>query len=221
MSILFVLLMFLLILTINYFRTSGGEVVARPQPALGPMPSPKMERSLGMSIPQGYCFHPGHTWVVREGLDNARIGIDSFGANLIGKIDRIDVVGENRWIRQGQKVATVYSGNIAVDLVSPVEGVIMAINRDAVQEPATIARDPYEKGWIATVKSPDLVINQKNLVQGAMVAPWLQNSVTRLNGMVAELAPTMAADGGVPMAGLMARVEPELRKKLTTEFFLT
>jgi len=221
MSILFVLLMFLLILTINYFRHSGEGMVARPRPEIGPMPSPKMERTLGMSIPQGYCFHPGHTWLIREGPDNARIGLDSFGVNLIGKVDRISVIGENRWIRQGQKVATVYSGNVAVDLVSPVEGVIMAINRDVVEEPATVARDPYEKGWIALVKSPDLAINQKNLVQGGMVAPWLQNSVTRLNGMVGELAPTMAADGGVPLAGLIARVEPEVRKKLTAEFFLT
>lgn len=220
MSILFVLLMFLLILTINYFRTSGAEVVARPQPAAGPMPSPKMERSLGMSIPQGYSFHPGHTWVLREGLDNARIGIDSFAVNLIGKIERVDIVGENRWIRQGQKVATVHSGNVAIDLVSPVEGVIMAVNRDVVQEPAIVGHDPYEKGWIATVKSPDLALNQKNLVQGGMVAPWLQNSVTRLNGMVAELAPAMAADGGLPVAGLIARVTPEVRQKLLKEFFL-
>ena len=53
-----------------------------------------------------------------------------------------------------------------------------------------------------------------------MVAPWLQNNVTRLNGMVAQLAPTMAADGGVPMAGFLARVEPDVRQKLIKEFFL-
>lgn len=219
MSILFVLLMFLLILTISYFR-SPHELVVRPQPALGPMPSPKMERLLGVAVPKDYSFHPGHTWVLREGPDNARIGLDSFATNLIGKIDRIEVIGENRWVRQGQKVATIRSGDVVIDLVSPVEGVIMAVNRDVIEEPAAMVRDPYEKGWIATVKSPDLAINQKNLVQGAMVAPWLQNSVTRLNGMVAELAPAMAADGGVPVAGLIARVEPGVRSKILKEFFL-
>jgi hypothetical protein len=53
-----------------------------------------------------------------------------------------------------------------------------------------------------------------------MVAPWLQNSVTRLNGMVAELAPAMAADGGVPVAGLIMRVAPDVRQKLLKEFSL-
>lgn len=219
MSILFVLLMFLLIITISYFR-SPHEVVVRAQPAAGPMASPRMERSLGLSIPQGYCFHPGHTWALKESPENARIGIDGFAANLIGQIDRIEVIGENRWVRQGQKIATIHSGGTAIDLVSPVEGVITAINRDAVEDPKIVVRDPYEKGWMVTVKSPDLAVNQKNLMQGAIIAPWLQNSVTRLNSMVAELAPAMAADGGLPVAGLIARVEPDVRKQLLKEFFL-
>ena len=153
-------------------------------------------------------------------MANARIGIDSFATNLIGKIDRIDVLGVSRWVRQGQRLVTLVSGDQHFDLVSPVEGVVMAINKDAIADPGLIARDPYQNGWIAMVKSPDLAMNKKNLVQGEMVAPWLQNSVSRLNGMVSQLAPTMAADGGVPMPGLLMRVAPELRETLVKEFLL-
>ena len=157
--------------------------------------------------------------MLREGGENARVGVDSFAANLIGKVD-IEVAGVNRWVRQGQKLVMLKSGGTVFELVSPVEGVVTAVNKDVVEDPGVIARDPDQNGWIAIVKSPDLAMNQKNLVQGGMVAPWLQNSVTRLNGMVAQLAPTMAADGGLPMAGLLTRVEPELREKLVKEFFL-
>ena len=218
MSILFVLLMFLLIMSFSYFRTRN-EIAARPQPSTGPQ-APRMEREYGFQIPQGYCFHPGHTWSVREGTDNARVGIDTFAANLMGKIDAINVIGENRWVRQGQKLMTIHAGGDSFDLVSPIEGVVTAINRDLAEDPTLAARDPYQKGWIALVKSPDLAVNQKNLVQGPMVAPWLQNNVTRLNGMVAQLAPTMAADGGIPVAGLLARLEPSVRKQVGKEFFL-
>lgn len=217
MSILFVLLMFLLVMSISYFRTRQ-EVVAEVRP--GPQ-APRMQREYGFSIPDGYCFHPGHTWVMREGSENARVGVDSFAANLLGKIDHVEVAGVNRWVRQGQKLVTLKSGGAAYDLVSPVEGVVTSVNKDAIDDPSVIARDPYQNGWLAAVKSPDLAMNQKNLVQGGMVAPWLQNSVTRLNGMVSQLAPTMAADGGSPMAGLLTRVEPEMREKLAKEFFLT
>lgn len=108
MSILFVLLMFLLIMSFSYFRTRN-DVTVRPQPATSPQ-VPHMERELGFQIPQHYCFHPGHTWVMKEANDNARVGLDSFAANLIGKIDAIDVLAENRWVRQGQKLVTIHSG---------------------------------------------------------------------------------------------------------------
>jgi glycine cleavage system H lipoate-binding protein len=220
MSILFVLLMFLLVMSINYFYARTREqVIAQPQAWAGPQ-AVRMQREYGFSIPEDYCFHPGHTWVLKEGGENARVGIDSFAANLLGTIEHIDVIGLNRWVRQGQKLVTIRSGGQNFELVSPVEGVVMAVNKDAAQDPGLIARDPYQSGWIAIVKSPDLVTNKKNLVQGGMVAPWLQNSVTRLNGMVAQLAPTMAADGGLPLSGLLARVTPELREKLAKEFFL-
>lgn len=218
MSILFVLLMFLLIMTISYMRTRH-EVPARV-PAVGPQ-SPRMEREYGFQIPQGYCFHPGHTWMLQEGPESARVGLDSFAVNLLGKIDRIAVVGENRWIRQGQKLMTITSGGTSVDLVCPVEGVITALNMEAIKDPALIVRDPYAHGWIAMVKSPELAINQRNLVQSAMVAPWMQNNITRLNGIVGQLAPTLAADGGLPVAGLLARVPRELREQLAEEFFLS
>jgi glycine cleavage system H lipoate-binding protein len=218
MSILFVLLMFLLILSISYFRTRN-EVPAKPEVWAG-APRPRMEREYGFSIPQGYSFHPGHTWVMKEADENTRVGLDSFAANLIGKIDHIETVGPNRWIRQGQKLATISSGGVSVELMSPVEGVITATNQDLLMEPALANRDPYKDGWLAIIKSPDFAINQKNLVQGAMVAPWMQNNVTRLNGMLAQSNAALAQDGGVPLGGLLAQVTAEVRQKLLKEFFL-
>ena len=218
MSILFVLLMFLLVMSISYLRTRN-EVTVRPEVWAGPQ-APRMQREYGFSIPQGFSFHPGHTWLHKEGGESARVGIDSFAANLLGPIDHVEVAGINRWVRQGQKLVTVASGGQRFELVSPVEGVITAVNQDVVEDPKVIGRDPYQAGWIAIVKSPELALNRKNLVQDGMVAPWLQNSVTRLNSMVAQLAPTMAADGGLPTTGLLTRVTPEVREKLAKEFFL-
>jgi glycine cleavage system H lipoate-binding protein len=218
MSILIVLLMFLLVMSISYFR-SRLEVPAQNEVFAAPK-APRLERQQGFSIPESYCFHPGHTWVMKEGGENARVGIDSLATNLVGKIDRIDVVGLNRWVRQGQKLVSIRCGDQTFDLVSPVEGVVTAINKDAVEDPSVVARDPYQRGWIAMVKSADLAINQKNLVQGSMVAPWLQNSVTRLNSMLPQLAPTMAADGGLPMEGLLMRLPVEQRQVVAKELFL-
>src|ERR1700758_2387151 len=91
MSLLFVLLTFLVIVSVNYlwFRPAPALPVSA-HPSVQP-PAPVMTQQAGFSIPQHYCFHPGHTWVLREGQDDARVGFDSFTAELVGKIERIDV----------------------------------------------------------------------------------------------------------------------------------
>jgi glycine cleavage system H lipoate-binding protein len=220
MSILFVLLMFLLIISISHFRHGQQQPVVKPEMLARP-PRPRIQRDLGFDIPEDYCFHPGHTWVRKESPENARVGLDSFAINLLGKIDRIEIAGPNRWVRQGQKLVTVVAGGNAYELLSPIEGVVTHVNDDVVHDPAIITREPYKDGWIAMVKSPDLAINQKNLVQGPMVAPWMQNNVTRLNGMLSQLSPELAQDGGLPLTGVLTKVEPQLRQKIAKEFLLS
>ena len=104
--------------------------------------------------------------------------------------------------------------------MNSVEGVVTHVNDDVVHDPAVITRDPYKDGWVAMVKSPDLAINEKNLVQGPMIAPWMQNNITRLNGLLAQQSPALAQDGGLPLSGVLTQVEPELRRKIAKEFLL-
>ena len=220
MSILFVLLMFLLVISVRYFiepksqPATEPEVFARPQP-------PRVKREYGFEIPLDYSFHLGHMWVTKEGTDDARVGVDKFVSNLMGKIDHIEIRGANRWVRQGQKLITLTSGDTSVDLLSPVEGVVAAVNDDVMRDPSLLASDPYENGWIVTVKAPDLNVNQRNLIRGSMVAPWMQNNMARLNAMLAGPAPALAQDGGVPISGLLRRLTPELRQEVMKEFFLS
>ncbi len=217
MSILFVLLMFLLIISARYFIEPKVQPVMEPEIFAKPQ-SPVVKREYGFEIPQGYCFHLGHTWVMKEGTDDARVGVDNFVTNLMGKIDHIEVRGADRWVRQGQKLITLSCNGISIDLLSPVEGVVTAVNHDVLQDPSLVMKDPYENGWIAMVKSPDLKVNQRNLIQGSMVAPWMQNNLARLNAMLAP-SPALAQDGGHPISGLLPQLAPEVRQKVVKEFF--
>ena len=219
MSILFVLLMFLLVISVRYFIEPKTQPVVEPQIAAKPQP-PLVKREYGFEVPQDYGFHLGHMWAAKAGTDDARVGVDKFVTNLMGKIDRVDVRGADRWVRQGQRLVTLVSGDTSIDLLSPVEGVVTAINDDVVRDPNLVASDPYQNGWIAIVKSPDLKINQRNLIQGSMIAPWMQNNVARLTAMLSP-TPTLAQDGGGPIPGLLTKLAPELRQKVAKEFFMS
>lgn len=222
MSILFVLLTFLLILTVMYFRRPQAEdalQVARGQQ----MSVPQMMQFNGLEIPHGYAFHPGHTWLNDEGHQNARIGMDAFAANLVGQIDSIEFAELNRWVRQGQRLCTLKHDDRKVDLLSPVEGVLTSVNDQLLKNPGVAIKDPYNTGWLCTIKAPELAINSKNLLQGPLVPAWMQNSVGRVSEMLAEFSPmpALAQDGGLPVKGLLFEVSPDVQQELTKEFFLT
>ena len=221
MSILFVLLTFLLILTVMYFRRpqrAADALLVAPSKELA---APIMLQGIGFEVPKDYCFHPGHTWVLDEGHQNARVGIDAFAGNLFGKIDSIELAALNRWVRQGQKLCTVKREGRSINLLSPVDGVLVSVNHEVLKDPNLIVEDPYKNGWLCVVKAPELGINTKNLLQGGIVTAWMQNSITRLGSRLQQLSPALAQDGGLPVKGLLFQVDASVQQKLAEELFLT
>ena len=221
MSILFVLLTFLLILTVMYFRRPQESPEALAVAPSKTLTAPIMVQQAGFEVPQGYCFHPGHTWALDEGRQDARVGVDAFAANLFGKIDAIELADLNRWIRQGQKLCRVKHEGQSVDLLSPVEGVVVSVNHEVLKNPNLVAEDPYKSGWLCVIKAPELAINAKNLLQGNIVAAWMQNSIARFGAKLQELTPALAQDGGLPIKGLLFQMDASARQQVAKEFFLT
>lgn len=221
MSILFVLLTFLLILTVMYFRRPQEDANALQVAPAKKVAAPLMLKQAGFEVPQDYCFHPGHTWVVDEGRQNARVGIDAFAGNLFGKIDSIELAELNRWVRQGQPICTITREGRSVELLSPVEGVLVSVNHEVLKNPNLVVEEPYRNGWLGVIKAPELKTNFKNLLQGPIVLPWMQNSLARLGAMVQQLTPALAQDGGLPVKGLLFLVDADTQAQLTKEFFLT
>lgn len=154
MSILFVLLTFLLILSIMYFRRPEVPAVVIQPVTFQKVSVPKMIKTAGIEVPESYSFHPGHTWVHDEGHQNARVGINSFASNLFGEIDGIELADLNRWVRQGQKLCTLKRGERSVDMLSPVEGVLVSINHEVLKTPSLATEDPYKSGWLCVIKAP-------------------------------------------------------------------
>jgi glycine cleavage system H protein len=207
----------LLIMAVGYFRKRTKKTsTVRPETWAGWQPS----LTGALATPEGYCFHPCHTWAVREGVANVRVGLDAFATSLFGAIERIEVVGLNRWVRQGQRLMTVIGAGMAVDLFSPVDGELKELNRAVLKDPALVVAEPYGKGWIAVIRAPEIAVCQRNLLRGPMADQWMRNDVARVSGMVSQLSPVVAEDGTLPLRGLLAKVPPELQNKLVQEFFL-
>lgn len=224
MTVILVLLTCAIFLLIDYVRgqkllvkqpvvqTSASETVPRLVPAL----------VAGFQVPENVRYHAGHTWALSESRDLVRVGMDDFASKLIGKIENIALPQRGRWVRQGQKIWTIFRDGKSVDMVSPVEGTVTDVNEAAVKDPELARKDPYGEGWLVTVQAPDSKINFRNLLGGALARMWTEDSALRLRKrMPIAMASALAQDGGVAVDDISLHLPDEDWAMLTKEFFLS
>lgn len=227
MTVLLVLFTFTAFLLIDYFRsrraaertlqvspaaTRHEEVVPRLQPAL----------VAGFALPENLRYHPGHTWALSESTNLVRVGMDDFASKLTGTIENIKLPQRGQWIRQGQKLCTVYHDDIAVDMVSPIEGTVSDINEAVARNAKLALADPYGEGWLLTVNAPDAKTSFKNLLGGPLARWWTEESAGRLQRrMPTAFAGALAQDGGQAIGNLASQIPDKEWLPLAKEFFLS
>lgn len=224
MTVILVLLTFALFLVIDYVR-SHKQVIQRPavEPVLREVPSHVVPAMVaGFRVPENVRYHSGHTWALSESRELVRVGLDDFASKLIGKIESIALPQRGRWVRQGQKIWTIFRDGKSVDMLSPIEGTVSDINEAVAKDPSLALKDPYGEGWIVAVQAPDSKINFRNLLGGALARMWTEDSALRLRErMPIAMASALAQDGGVAVDDISVHLPDEDWATLTKEFFLS
>lgn len=220
MTVILMLAMFAIFLTIDYLRkgkTVEVENLAEEGAAARRLPTIVS----GFELPENRRYHQGHTWALQESPTLARVGIDDFGARLAGQIDEIVLPKRGQWIRQGQKFATLVRDGQKVEIVSPVEGEVTAVNDTLLSDAGAMNSDPYGQGWLVSVLSPDLPTSFRNLLNGSLAKRWMADATSRLQMRIPALAGAVAQDGGVAMHDLTVQLPTTKWSEITREFFLT
>jgi glycine cleavage system H lipoate-binding protein len=224
MTVIMVLLTFAIFLAIDYVR---GQKQLGKQPAvqsvLREVPARVVPAMVGgFQVPENVRYHAGHTWALSESRELVRVGMDDFASKLVGKIDSIALPQRGRWVRQGQKIWTIFRDGKSVDMVSPIEGTVSDINEAVVKNPDLARKDPYGEGWLVTVQAPDSKINFRNLLGGTLARMWTEDSALRLRKrMPIAMSAVLAQDGGVAVDDISAHLPNEDWATLTKEFFLS
>jgi len=224
MTVILVLLTFGIFLAIDYVRTQK-QVAKQPVLEVAPREvAPRMVPALvaGFQVPENLRYHAGHAWALSESPDLVRVGMDDFASKLVGKIDNIALPQRGRWVRQGQKIWTIFRDGKSVDMVSPIEGTVSDINEAVMKDPELARKDPYGEGWLVTVQAPDAKTNFRNLLGGMLARVWTEESALRLRKrMPIAMASALAQDGGVAVDDITAHLPDQDWATLTKEFFLS
>ena len=105
-------------------------------------------------VPANLKYFKTHEWVRLEN-DTAAVGISDHAQNTLGDITFVELPKVGAQLKQNSEAGVIESVKAASDLMSPVSGVVAAINTALDSAPETINKDPYGAGWLYTVKISD------------------------------------------------------------------
>jgi len=116
--------------------------------------------NIGLSfpdIPDDLFVMRGHTWVREEGQNLVTVGILPEFLQSIVSLEDIELLKENKSVFQGEVCARITDtqGNIH-RVWSPVTGRVTKVNEKLKENLILLKTDPYGKGWLLQVESPDI-----------------------------------------------------------------
>jgi glycine cleavage system H protein len=195
-------------------------VPAKATPAPAPMPVEEFVFVAGYELPERLYYHPGHMWAKVVAPDTVVCGMDDFARRLTGPLTGVKLPAIGAWLRQGSKAVGLEASGKRAEMVAPVEGEVVEVNRDVRREPGIASEDPYDRGWLFKLRSGNLAANLRNLLTGSLAHRFAEDARERLTVRLMALSGSVMADGGEPARDFARHLDPSDWNELTTRFFL-
>ncbi len=104
-------------------------------------------------VVEGLYYTESHEYVRVEG-NIGFVGITDYAQHALGNVVYVDMPEVDDEVSAGEEFGAVESVKAASDLISPVTGVVVAVNEALEDEPELINSDAYEN-WIIKVELSD------------------------------------------------------------------
>jgi glycine cleavage system H lipoate-binding protein len=173
----------------------------------------------GYGLPEGHFFHMGHAWARIEHGGRIRIGLDDFAMKVFGPLDSVDLPLTGEQMKFSEVGLSFKRAGKEAQALSPLSGVVAAVNYQITKNPAVIREEPYNEGWLMVIDPTEMKKDLKNLLHGQESTRWLQAENEKLVEMVSAVGLTYA-DGG-PIDDVVGKVPDLSWEKLTQEFLRT
>ena len=98
-----------------------------------------------------------HEWLRVEG-DLVVVGITEHAATALGDVVFVELPEVETQVAEGDEVSVIESVKAASDILAPVDGEIVAVNEQLVDNPALVNEDPLGAGWFFKMKLDDLSV---------------------------------------------------------------
>ncbi len=127
-------------------------------------------------VPKDLLYNENDCWVRIEG-HKARVGITDFLQSMATDIIFVEFKDVGTEIEQLDEVASFESAKTVLDLISPVNGVIVEVNEKISEKPELVNQDPYGEGWFCLLKLKSFESDRENLLDAQKYFEVLKRKV--------------------------------------------
>ena len=95
-----------------------------------------------------------HEWARREG-NAAVIGLSDYAQDKLGEIVFVELPEIGAEVEAGKGSAVIESVKAVTDLYAPIDGTVVEVNEELIDQPEAINSDPYGAGWVYKIEIKD------------------------------------------------------------------
>jgi glycine cleavage system H protein len=103
------------------------------------------------TYPDDLKYHPEHDWARIDG-DEATLGITWFAQDALGELVHFEPPEEGAQVTKDASYGEVESVKAVSEVIAPLSGEVVEVNRRVVDEPEIVNDDPYGDGWLIRIR---------------------------------------------------------------------
>lgn len=123
-----------------------------------------------MLTPDDLRYSSDHEWIKVEENNRARVGITDYAQDALGDVVFVELPEVGAVMKVGESIGEIESTKSVSDLYAPIDGVVVEVNSDLVEEPERLNSDPYGDGWICLIELAEGATTDGLLTAEAYVA---------------------------------------------------
>jgi glycine cleavage system H lipoate-binding protein len=197
------------------------QLIENEVTAMDPLSPVTLTNVSGYSMAGGYYYHRGHSWAMIDYGARIRVGVDDFATRLFGPKKKLELPSLGERVVQNEIGWIIKRDGKQAEMLSPIEGVVTAVNHKAFEAPELVHKYPYEMGWLYMVEPAKMKKNLKDLMAGNESVDWMQDEAERLRHLVGGEYGATASAGGFPVDDIYGNLPDIAWERLVKEFLLT
>ena len=134
--------------------------------------------------PQGLYFSHHHTWTFLEKSGEAIIGLNDVLLHLTGKVKIHYMKFPDETVTKGDLIADISQNGNKLRIFSPISGKIIKTNHVLEEKPEILNKDPYNKGWLFSVKPSAWKTETQSYYLAEDANDWLHGEMLRIRDFI-------------------------------------